>query len=121
MNSGNVSRACKKAKISRQTAYRTRQSDEPFRAAWAEALEIAVGLLEDEAWRRAQEGVLEPVFWRGQRLGSVRKYSDTLLIFLLKAHKPTVYRENIDVTSGGQPLKLAVTWANTEGGDDDDR
>lgn len=112
MNSGNVSRACKKAKISRQTAYRTRQDDEAFNAAWAEALDIAVGLLEDEAWRRAQEGVLEPVFFKGERAGSVRRYSDTLLIFLLKAHKPTVYRENIDVTSGGKPLEVVVRWGN---------
>jgi hypothetical protein len=103
--SGNVARSCKKAKVSRQEAYRTRKEDKDFLMAWDEALGIAVGLLEDEAWRRAREGVLEPEFYKGEKVGAVRKYSDTLLIFLLKAHKPFLYRENIDITSGGEKLE----------------
>lgn len=102
--SGNVSRAAKRAGISRARVYQLREESAAFAQAWDKAREIAVGLLEDEAWRRAREGVLEPVFQKGQQVGVVRKYSDTLLIFLLKAHKPAMYRESFDITSGGLPL-----------------
>lgn len=101
---GNVSRASKTAKVSRQAAYEARKADDEFRAAWESAVEIAVGLLEDEAWRRAREGTAEPVFYKGEKVGTMRTYSDTLLIFLLKAHKPTKYRENINITQDELPL-----------------
>lgn len=91
----NVSAACKRAKVSRQEAYRTRDEDAGFKAAWVEALEIATEALELEARRRAEKGTLEPVFYQGVKAGAIRKYSDTLLIFLLKAHKPEKYRENV--------------------------
>lgn len=91
---GNVTASCLKAKISRRHAYATRKEDPLFAEAWDEALGIATELLEEEARRRAQDGVLEPVYQDGKLAGKVRKYSDTLLIFLLKAHKPDKYREN---------------------------
>ena len=51
---------------------------------------------EVEARRRAVEGVEEPVGWfQGTPGGTVRKYSDTLLIFLLKGARPHKYRDNI--------------------------
>ncbi len=43
--------------------------------------------------RRAFEGVEEPVFHQGKQCGTIRRYSDTLTIFLLKAHRPAKYRE----------------------------
>ena len=48
---------------------------------------------EDEAVRRAHDGVDEPVFYQGKACGVVRKYSDTLLIFLLKGRRPEKYRD----------------------------
>lgn len=104
---GNVSSACRKAKISRTVAYEDREADPVFGAAWAEALEVAVEALELEARRRAEKGVLEPVYQGGVRVGAVRRYSDTLLIFLLKAHKPEKYTQRADVTiNGGAPLLI---------------
>lgn len=99
---GNVTAACDKAKISRQHAYRTRDEDEDFAAAWDEALAEATERLEMEALRRARDGVLEPVFYQGEKVGKVRRYSDTLLIFLLKAHAPEKYRENSRVEHTGK-------------------
>jgi hypothetical protein len=98
---GNVSAACRKAKISRAVVYEDRAADALFRAAWDEALEIATEALELEARRRAQTGVLEPVYQGGRRVGAVRKYSDTLLIFLLKAHRPEKYSERHQVQHSG--------------------
>jgi hypothetical protein len=60
-----------------------------------EAEEIAVDRLADEARRRALEGVLEPLVSAGKLVRddegkpiSVRRYSDNLLLTLLKAHRP---------------------------------
>lgn len=91
---GNVTAACDKAKISRSQVYRVRDEDAEFAAAWDEALEEATERLEAEARRRAEKGTLEPIFHKGEKVGSVRRYSDTLMIFLLKAHRPDKYRDN---------------------------
>ena len=36
----------------------------------------------------------EPRFYEGEVCGYVRKYSDTLLIFLLKARRPAKYQDH---------------------------
>jgi hypothetical protein len=54
--------------------------------------EEAIGGLEDEAVRRAYEGWLKPVFYQGRQCGAVRRYSDKLLMFLLKGWRPERYR-----------------------------
>lgn len=105
--SGMVKRACEVAGIARRTAYTHRDKRKKFRAAWDEALQVAISTLEDEAWRRARDGVTEPVYQGGKLVGTVQKYSDTLLIFLLKAHNPERYRDRYDVTSKGE--KIATT------------
>ena len=47
----------------------------------------------DEADRRAKDGVLKPVFYKGEIVGSIPQYSDNLLMFRLKALRPDKYRE----------------------------
>ena len=107
---GNVRLAASNADVARQVAYRARDSSATFRAEWDEALEEARELLEAEARRRASIGVDEPVFYKGKVVGHVRKYSDNLLMFLLKAHWPDKFRENVSIdqrVSGrdGGPVK----------------
>lgn len=107
--SGNVLDASRKAKIARSEVYAEREADPAFAAAWDEALVIATEALELEARRRAEKGVLEPIFYQGVKVGTVRRYSDSLLMFLLKAHRPAVYRENIrqELTGpGGGPIEI---------------
>ncbi len=53
-----------------------------------EALEEGTDLLDAEARRRAVIGIDKPVFYKGEVVGSITKYSDSLLMFLLKAHRP---------------------------------
>lgn len=106
--SGNIRLSCQAADIDRSTAYRLRTSDETFLTEWEQAQEEAADLLEQEARRRAHDGWDEPVFGsmgQGQgsgEIGMVRKYSDTLLIFLLKGAKPEKYRERADVRHSGK-------------------
>lgn len=93
----NVTKACAAIAITRRTAYNWREADPEFAAGWDRAMKAAVLGLEDEAHRRAFEGLDKPVFYQGEECGTVREYSDTLAIFLLKAHNPEKYRENSKV------------------------
>lgn len=104
----NVTKSAIYAGMSRRALYDRRDSDEDFAAEWNGAVEEAVELLEEEARHRAQDGVLEPVFYQGKKVGRVRKYSDTLLIFLLKAHKPEKYRERSEVKHTGDALQVTI-------------
>jgi hypothetical protein len=71
----NVRAACDAAGVSRPVVYAHRARSQEFAAAWDVALEDACDRLEMIALERA------------------RSVSDTLLIFLLKAHRPAKYRE----------------------------
>jgi len=96
-NSGNVRAASGAAGIDRDTAYRHRHRSQEFAKEWDAALDDACDVLEAEAWRRAVRGTEEPVHYLGQQVGSVKKYSDVLLIFLLKAHRPMKFRDRVQV------------------------
>jgi len=51
--------------------------------------EATIDDLEEEARRRAFQGVLKPTGWyKGQPGGYLREYSDNLIMFLIKAHRP---------------------------------
>jgi hypothetical protein len=113
---GNVRLAAEAACVGRATAYNHRESDKDFAAKWDEAMEDAADVLEAEARRRAAKGVDEPVIYEGKLCGTwidaqghtvaentpgaklipltVKKYSDTLLIFLLKGARPQKYRDH---------------------------
>jgi hypothetical protein len=93
----NVSKACELAHVTRPTVYDLRNSAEDFRRAWDEALETACDMLELEARRRAESGVNKTIFYKGEPIGTETNYSDTLMIFLLKAHRPEKYRERFDI------------------------
>jgi hypothetical protein len=97
----NVKLACEAARVARSHAYARRSEDSTFAAAWDEALETACDALELEARRRALEGTSKPVFYLGKPVGEVLEYSDRLLIFLLKAHRPEKYRTRIGAEIGG--------------------
>lgn len=106
-----VSKACKAVGIARQTAYEWRDNDPDFAEAWDKAKAIGMTALEDEAARRAYAGVATPVFHNGVECGTVQKYSDTLMIFLLKAHDPK-YREQQRLDLGnadGKPFEVSDT------------
>lgn len=100
-NGGTVSAACQLAVIGRATAYRHRQSDEDFALAWADAEEESTEKLEEEAFRRAFKGVTKPVHYQGLVVDFVEEYSDTMLIFLLKARRPDTYRDRFDFKHSG--------------------
>ena len=96
-DTGMVGKAAETASVNRRTAYMHRSKDEKFKRAWKRALRLGESLLKDEAVRRAVHGTLKPVYHQGQACGAIREYSDTLLIFLMKAANPRKYRERFTV------------------------
>lgn len=112
-----MTKAATAARIHRSIHYRRLKADPAYKAAFDEAQETAIGILEDEAHRRAVEGVDEPLTYQGQfsydakiddagnlvldaegrpmrgKVLTVRKYSDSLLQFLLRGARPEKYRE----------------------------
>jgi hypothetical protein len=81
--------------------YVHKKNDPNFSAAWDEAETAGTEFMEDEARRRAVEGVDKPIYHQGVRVDTVREFSDTLLIFLLKGRKPETYRDNSNLKITG--------------------
>ena len=124
-----ITRAAEAAGISRWAHYRAVERCEPYRLAFEEADEEAVGALIDEAVRRGKEGVRRYVLYHGKpvmvamdptkRTGKKNpkvalvesEYDTTLLAMILKAKKPEVFRENVraELTGkNGGPLVITV-------------
>jgi hypothetical protein len=94
-DTGIVTVAAAVAGVTRARAYQVRKEDPVFAAAWDEAEEKAADVLEAEARRRAVLGVPEPLVSAGKVVRdddgqpiAIRRYSDTLLLALLRAHRP---------------------------------
>jgi hypothetical protein len=104
----NVTAALRKANISRTWAYGEKKTDPEFSAAWDDALEASIETAEGEVYRRSVHGTLRPVFQGGVKVGSIREYSDTLLIFWLKSRKPEVYRDPVSRLGDGEPIPIAI-------------
>ncbi|QDH84312.1 hypothetical protein Axy16_007 [Achromobacter phage vB_AxyS_19-32_Axy16] len=106
---GNVTLAARAAGWKYPTiAERYRAEDEQFAEAWVDALTQATDAMEYEARRRAMEGWDEPVWYMGEQVGSVRKYSDKLLEMMLKAHRPGRFRE-VQQAENTTPGVLVIT------------
>lgn len=102
-----VAVAAASANVGRATVYEWRTADTEFAQAWDEAVDIGTDKLEDEAMRRGRDGVEEPVFYKGARVSVVQKYSDVLLIFMLKARRPEKFKDRLStelVGKDGTPL-----------------
>jgi hypothetical protein len=97
---GNVTAAADAAGVRTQLLYDVRSRDETFAREWAEALDHAGDALETEAHRRAVLGVDEPFFQGGKQVGCIRRFSDTLLILLLKGARPDKFRERVPGAPG---------------------
>jgi hypothetical protein len=88
METANVSLACSRANISRQRAYQIRDKDSEFRAAWDQAVDVVIDMLEQEVFRRGYTGIDKPIYQGGHKVGVIREYSDSLLALSLKAYLP---------------------------------
>lgn len=93
-DSGCVETAATAVQMSVQSAYGLRRAPggEAFAAAWTAALQQGALKLADVAFERALMGTQEPVFDRaGIAIGCKTRYSERLMMFLLRAHLPERY------------------------------
>jgi hypothetical protein len=94
---GRVPQAAKAAEIDLSLHYKWLKSDPDYALSFKDAQDMAADLLESEAVRRAVQGVDKPVYYKGRQVGTVKEYSDTLLIFTLKGLRPEKYKDRIQV------------------------
>lgn len=112
---GNVTDALHAASASRPWIYKKRKTNPEFADAFEEARACGIEVLKDEAHRRAY-GFDDPVYRtakNGQRVkcGSVRRWSDVLLMFLIKQSDPT-YREHYQIdhgNAGSRPFLFSMS------------
>jgi hypothetical protein len=105
---GTITASAHIAGVERMAHYHWLKDDKSYPAKWAEAQEAAVDSLEQEAIKRARDGWDEPVYQGGKLVGTIKKRSDTLLIFLLKGASPEKYRERYE-TNSNVNLQVEVT------------
>jgi hypothetical protein len=95
---GNVSHAVKLAGLGRRSVYDRRERDPEFARDWDDALQVSYDAIEHAVRNRAVEGWEEPVFYQGEIVGYIRRYSDENARFLLKAKRPQEFRERVEVS-----------------------
>jgi hypothetical protein len=125
---GNISKAAEDAGVDRKLHYQWLKNDPAYPDAFTEAHEKSVERMEAEADRRAVQGLQKVKTYQGEIIMVPsdltdpespkvplieHEYSDTLLIFRLKALKPEKYRDNasVDLTSGGKSFTLNIGTA----------
>ena len=88
---GNVTRSCSIAGISKMHAYRVFHKSPRFAAAWESALESSIDVLEAEARRRA-----------------LKDDRDALLMFLLRGLRARVYgdKRKLEHSGGSHPIRV---------------
>lgn len=105
----NITKAAGAAKIDRTLHYRWLDRFPKYQKAFLAAEREAGDFIEGEAVRRATEGVLEPVFYQGEKCGAVRRYSDGVMMTLLRGFKPQKYSNKTEITgAGGEPLAIEI-------------
>lgn len=104
---GLVSQASKDAGISRRNHYKWMSNDADYVERFEDAHEAFCETLEAAARQRAVEGVTDPIYWQGEEVGGKLKFSDSLLMFLLKGAMPDKYADRKQVSGpGGAPLEI---------------
>ena len=109
----NIAYAARAAGIQRKQVYVWQEKYDDFCSRMAEAREEAYDKLEQEALRRAVEGVQRkrPIIVGREIIDYevITEYSDRLLEVLLKARRPDVFREKTSIEHSGpngQPIAI---------------
>jgi len=116
-----VQKAARWAGVHRQCHYDWLELDPSYPRRFSEARARAAQTLEDEAVRRAKDGVKKVLFYKGEPIklkdGSIATevvYSDRLLERLLEANDPERFRHNIQQTNITEMDPSTLTEAQLE-------
>lgn len=101
--------AARSSRVDATTAFDHRWNDPEFAEQWAEACRHAYDLLEARAFQLSVEGNLEPVYYMGVIVDYVRKFDSKLMIEMLRAKRPEIYKTpgvNVNVAAQGSVFVL---------------
>lgn len=100
--------AAKRSKTDRGNVHDWIRDCPEFAEAFKAAQAALVDMLEAEAFRRAHDGTLKPVFQGGKQVGTIREYSDALLGKLLCANAPHKYQDRLkhEFPAAGIPVRV---------------
>lgn len=105
----NVVRAAKLARISRKIHYVWLEKHPDYAAVFEKTKRHAADYLESVAVERATTGWSEGIYYQGSRCGSVRRYSDGLLMLLLRGAKPELYGNKTEISGPqGTPIQATI-------------
>lgn len=116
---GNIRRSSEAAGVDYRQYYQWVKRHPDFVEMFSDAQQAAADMLEDEAVRRAREGVRRPVMYRGKQIELYNpvsrkkeplweiEYSDVLIMFLLRGFRPQKYapKANQDPSAGMPQIK----------------
>lgn len=113
----NITAVRKLLGVKRTTFYSAKEADPEFAKAVNAAKEDGYDMMEAEAHSRAVNGWQEPVWYQGEEVGEVRRYSDSLLKFLLTHCKPKKFNPGVKVSLGdGETVKFVFNVGGTDNG-----
>lgn len=121
---GSLSQAADKAGISRQAHYKWLKTDKDgkYHEAFAAANNMLTDVLEEAALERATKGVPVKIYYKGKVVGERYCPSDKLLMFLLQARRPEMYKQTTTEINNSVNVDMSdvVTEARKriEGGSD---
>ena len=97
--------AARAANVHYNTVRNHRAADPDFDAQCLSAEEHAIQLLHDVTMKTAIEGECEPVFWRGIKIGHIKKVDNRLRIEMLRAYMPKIFKTpgtKVAIATGNQ-------------------
>ena len=112
---GCVREACAKVGVSAEAVYelRRRPDAQSFRLAMDFALDGAADRVEDNLFARAIDGVEVPHYYKGELVGTHRRYDERLAMFILRYRKPHRYGRHLDRgDSAPHPERSALGMAD---------
>jgi hypothetical protein len=100
-----VDEACRIVGMSDTSAYelRNRPCGAAFARAWDLALELKLDRVEQAAIERSINGVVRPIFYKGEQVGEYRHYDERLTMFLLRSRRPQRYGKSIEHSPAPEP------------------
>jgi len=103
-----VTKACAVSGLPYSTAYAWRAADEAFAVDWDAAVEQGTDRIEDEAVRRAVDGVQRPIYQGGKLVGHETQFSDRLVELMLKARRPDKFKDRtaVEIDASGQASRM---------------
>jgi hypothetical protein len=104
-----MTEAAKRAQVTTAAHYGWMKKFPKYRECFAEMKQLAGDYLEGVAVDRATNGWLEPIYYQGNRCGSVRRFDGGLLQFLLRGMMSERYGAKVEHTGPNQgPIETKI-------------